>query len=167
MKTKSIEKDLFWYWNNSDADCGNRSSWNACINAACFGNHQVQDPYTPIMLNAIHNRRQIEAILRQIPEYNQLLLYATYGFTAFVECDGFKHSDIEEVMGKLTNQAACILPYDQLGKLCRKYKLGLAKASEKALIKYVRETALRDKEASIMMYVEAKRKMKTTNKRHF
>ena len=148
-----VQEELHWFWCNSDADCGNKSSWNACVSAACFGQTTFQDSYTPFVLNAICARSKITAILRELPEYNQYVLYSLYGFT-------FYSADVEDVYKKLSGPACLIIEHYELTKLCQKYKAGRCNAAEKAMVKTVMDKAREFRQESIDMYVEAKKQLK-------
>jgi hypothetical protein len=160
--SKYIVEELRWFWCNSDADCGYKSSWCACLNAACFGQTVFADPYTPHVLNAINAKAQINAILRQIPECYQYVLYSLYGHT-------FYSDDVESMCKKLTGPMCCQMHHADLIDLCKRVKSGVAKGPEKAKFKQMLLNAEDDVAMAIMLYTEAKRLLgfKPLVKKHF
>ena len=170
-KTKYIEQELQWYWQNSLAEIGYKSSWNACLNAACFGQSKYEEPYTPHILNAIYSRTKIEKILHYLPTFNQYILYATYGYTALPYDQSFDAEALEKVYGGAAGilRAACRMPYIDLAKLGMKSVHNAANKKEKQQLIDIIEQADDDKAISIEMYIQAKKtlKVKPLTKRHY
>jgi hypothetical protein len=140
--------ELTWFWCKSDSETGWRSSWTSLVNVLCFGQGAYSDPYSTRILNAIGKKRRIEAILRQIPEYNQYVLYSLYGHS-------FYNVDIEKVCKSLAGPACCQMHHDELATLCKKSISNVLKASEKALLRHILEQAEKDKKESLEMYSKA------------
>jgi hypothetical protein len=165
MKISRYTSDeLKWFYNNSFADIGVKSSWVSCCNAACYGSYPVADPYTDHMLKSVKRRRLIEKTLFALPEVNQLALYALYSYDSklddsFYAVDGRGNSklNIEYYYGNLALVACCILPADQLNALCKKSRLGKTNKEDKAVMAMVRVMADKLKEESIRLYSEQRR----------
>jgi hypothetical protein len=161
-QSKYMQQELTWFWCNSDADCNFKSSWAACLNAACFGQSVFSDPYTPFMLNAISSRAKIISILRQIPQYNQYVLFSIYGPT-------FYSTDIEELAKKQTGPLCCLMHHDELAVLCKQIRSGTAKGPAKLLYATLTAQAIKDRAESVELYNAAKKalKLKPLIKTHY
>jgi hypothetical protein len=163
--SKFIEEELHWYFCMSDSECGYKSSWQACLNAACFGQAAYSDPYTTKILNAINSKKQIEVILRQLPEFNQFVLYSIYGHTFYNEA-------IEKVFKKLTGPACCLMAHDDILSLFMDLKTRIARKpnkNDKLVIDRLMKDAETVKKESLRLYAEAKRLLghKPMIRKHF
>jgi hypothetical protein len=146
-------EELKWYYCNSDAEVGYKSSWQACVNAACFGHIGGADPYTDKMLKAISAKRRIDEIMRLIPTLSQYVLFSMFGPT-------FYSAEVEAEYKKLAGPACCIIHHDELTALCKQKQNGTLKSADKALMVYVRIRAEKERDLALELYGAAKKQLK-------
>jgi hypothetical protein len=78
---KTIQKELLWYYNNSAAAIGYKSSFGSFVSALYGVSPAIgldPDPFTDAMLADVARLRRIESTLSQLPIQSKRALDATY-----------------------------------------------------------------------------------------
>lgn len=142
MERKVID-DLEWYWNQSDAELGERSNWIDVRNFKFMGSSEWKDPFSIRHMVVISKRRQIVKSLNKLSELQQQILFAqfgsyktTYYFTSSMpssDTERTKYMFIYKFFQHMSPTAVIIadMSIEALNDLCKK------KAKEKVQAAYV------------------------------
>lgn len=144
--------ELEWLFNQSEADCGLKSNWNAMVRASLLPSSGWNDPYNPFVLQAIDKRRDILKAYYKLTQAHQNCLYALYGPIPIPFA-------VEKVFKDLSGAAMLVKIYapKDIIKLCTRILQFKASNQDKVQISQIRMEALSLRKAALYEYRKAKK----------
>lgn len=128
-KRRIVENELNWYFNQSSADIGIKSNWQAMVNVSCFGGSTTyQDPYNSFILKSVEKLRKIDKRFYATSINTQRALFLYFADQNFL----FPHiTRIYQELGPLTRLSD---QFNNLDKICQRFLLGTASDKDKISI---------------------------------
>lgn len=153
------ERDLVWFFNHAEADCGLKSNWSAMVSAACFGGTSYQDTTNSFILNSVGHYRELEKIYKTLSSTTQEILFASFA-------DIHISDNIVKIFSKYAG-AACCLSIDNLAEfdaMCARVNERKASANDKMRISKIRMESIKNYNEVIAAYVHLKYENSKRNK---
>lgn len=154
LETKET-KELEWFFNYSQSDCGEKSNWNSMVQSAFFPEKTTyKDPYSTSILNSVDKRRKIQDVFKKLPNSIQLYLEFEFGFSNYPKCIQFCFADL--TAAAIFSQSESKQKLNNLINLCNRKIQSKQSIKDSETISRIRMEALEIKTFALNSYKQAK-----------